>query len=183
MWATHIHEHHKNNMWMRMSFNNLNSLASSKFVMIYSFLYFIFSSAQFAFNPKDVPVRRNNASPSISSKLTESEIKQQINRLSQVYENKVWSNYNLHVNYGRLFDCFSYHHFIHTQLLQILQFLSYDGVIMFSIDLMLYYLISWDEFSIKRWQWCQSSKIGDLNKPPLLLHIIFFVFDNFTLIL
>ncbi|PWA61087.1 SNF2-related, N-terminal domain-containing protein [Artemisia annua] len=45
-------------------------------------------AAQFAFNPKDVPVRRNNASPSISSKLTESEIKQQINRLSQVYENK-----------------------------------------------------------------------------------------------
>nr|GEV07160.1 SNF2-related, N-terminal domain-containing protein [Tanacetum cinerariifolium] len=44
--------------------------------------------AQFAFNPKDVAVRRNNVSPSTSSKLTESEIKQQINRLSQLYENK-----------------------------------------------------------------------------------------------
>ncbi|GKA57409.1 SNF2-related, N-terminal domain-containing protein, partial [Tanacetum coccineum] len=46
------------------------------------------SGAQFAFNPKDVAVRRNNVSPSTSSKLTESEIKQQINRLSQLYENK-----------------------------------------------------------------------------------------------
>nr|XP_043628305.1 protein CHROMATIN REMODELING 24 isoform X2 [Erigeron canadensis] len=44
-------------------------------------------AAQFAFNPKDV-VRKKNISPSISNKLTESEIKQQINRLSQVYANK-----------------------------------------------------------------------------------------------
>ncbi|XP_076946874.1 protein CHROMATIN REMODELING 24-like [Bidens hawaiensis] len=45
-------------------------------------------AAQFAFNPKDVVVQRKNLSPNISNKLTESEIKQQISRLSQVYANK-----------------------------------------------------------------------------------------------
>ncbi|KAI7746430.1 hypothetical protein M8C21_015338 [Ambrosia artemisiifolia] len=45
------------------------------------------AGAQFAFNPKDV-VRRKHHSPNISNKLTESEIKQQINRLSQIYANK-----------------------------------------------------------------------------------------------
>ncbi|KAI3829136.1 hypothetical protein L1987_03252 [Smallanthus sonchifolius] len=44
-------------------------------------------AAQFAFNPKDV-ARRKHVSPNISNKLTESEIKQQINRLSQIYANK-----------------------------------------------------------------------------------------------
>ncbi|XP_076947396.1 protein CHROMATIN REMODELING 24-like [Bidens hawaiensis] len=45
-------------------------------------------AAQFAFNPKDVVVQRKNLSPIISNKLTESEIKQQINRLTQIYANK-----------------------------------------------------------------------------------------------
>ncbi|XP_022002745.1 protein CHROMATIN REMODELING 24 isoform X3 [Helianthus annuus] len=45
------------------------------------------ASAQFAVNPKDI-VRRTHHSPNISNKLTESEIKQQINRLSQIYANK-----------------------------------------------------------------------------------------------
>lgn len=58
-------------------------------------LFFMFGSAQFAFNPKDVVVQRKNLSPNISNKLTESEIKQQINRLTQVYANKVISIYNL----------------------------------------------------------------------------------------
>ncbi|KAK1418802.1 hypothetical protein QVD17_27949 [Tagetes erecta] len=44
-------------------------------------------AAQFAINPKDV-ARSKHISPKISNKLTESEIKQQINRLSQVYANK-----------------------------------------------------------------------------------------------
>ncbi|KAM0069360.1 putative DNA helicase chromatin remodeling SNF2 family [Helianthus debilis subsp. tardiflorus] len=44
-------------------------------------------AAQFAVNPKDI-VRRTHHSPNISNKLTESEIKQQINRLSQIYANK-----------------------------------------------------------------------------------------------
>ncbi|KAI3693177.1 hypothetical protein L6452_33008 [Arctium lappa] len=45
-------------------------------------------AAQYAFNPKDVVVQRKNLSPSISSKLTESEIKEQIKRLSYVFANK-----------------------------------------------------------------------------------------------
>ncbi|KAD1105214.1 hypothetical protein E3N88_43294 [Mikania micrantha] len=45
------------------------------------------SRAQFAFNPKEV-AQRKHISPNISNKLTESEIKQQINRLSQIYANK-----------------------------------------------------------------------------------------------
>ncbi|KAI3700873.1 hypothetical protein L2E82_45514 [Cichorium intybus] len=46
------------------------------------------AGAQFAFNPKDVVVKRKNVSPSISNKLTESEIKDQIKRLSNVFANK-----------------------------------------------------------------------------------------------
>ncbi|XP_071714729.1 protein CHROMATIN REMODELING 24-like [Rutidosis leptorrhynchoides] len=45
-------------------------------------------AARFAFNPKENVAQRKNISPSISNKLTESEIKQQINRLSQLYANK-----------------------------------------------------------------------------------------------
>ncbi|KAI3504265.1 hypothetical protein L1887_32812 [Cichorium endivia] len=45
------------------------------------------AGAQFAINPKDV-VKRKNVSPSISNKLTESEIKDQIKRLSNVFANK-----------------------------------------------------------------------------------------------
>ncbi|KAJ9556695.1 hypothetical protein OSB04_011309 [Centaurea solstitialis] len=45
-------------------------------------------AAQYAFNPKDVVVQRKNLSPSISNKLTESEIKEQIKRLSHVFSNK-----------------------------------------------------------------------------------------------
>lgn len=46
------------------------------------------AGAQFAFNPKDVVVKRKNVSPLISNKLTESEIKDQIKRLSNVFANK-----------------------------------------------------------------------------------------------
>lgn len=76
-------------------FSEYQYLYFKYFILIYLMLVFISSSAQFAFNPKDVVVQRKNLSPSISSKLTESEIKQQINRLSQIYANKVSSNYIL----------------------------------------------------------------------------------------
>ncbi|KAK9068214.1 hypothetical protein SSX86_012325 [Deinandra increscens subsp. villosa] len=45
------------------------------------------ASAEFAFNPKDID-RRKHLAPNITNKLTESEIKRQINRLSQIYSNK-----------------------------------------------------------------------------------------------
>ncbi|CAI9277828.1 unnamed protein product [Lactuca saligna] len=46
------------------------------------------AGAQFAINPKDVVVKRKNVSPSVSNKLTESEIKDQIKRLSNVFANR-----------------------------------------------------------------------------------------------
>ncbi|KAE8694443.1 Protein CHROMATIN REMODELING 24 [Hibiscus syriacus] len=45
--------------------------------------------AEYAFKPKDVMLNRKSASPEDIAKLTESEIKLRINRLSQIFANKV----------------------------------------------------------------------------------------------
>lgn len=97
MWAaTHLHVPQMNNMLMRMISQNDNYLMLNiVFCYLFNVYCFIFSGAQFAFNPKDVAVQRKNFPQRISNKLTESEIKQQLNRLSQVYANKVSSNHHL----------------------------------------------------------------------------------------
>lgn len=105
MWATHTHVPLMNKMWTRMSSQNLYLLFKC-LIVICLILTFIFFSSQFAINPKDVS-RSKHISPKISNKLTESEIKQQINRLSQVYANKVSYNYNLQV-YANKMKCFSF---------------------------------------------------------------------------
>lgn len=50
----------------------------------------MFDRAEYAFKPKDVTVGRKISSPLDTSKLTESEIKERINRVSQILGNKVW---------------------------------------------------------------------------------------------
>uniref|UniRef100_A0A803L4R3 Uncharacterized protein n=1 Tax=Chenopodium quinoa TaxID=63459 RepID=A0A803L4R3_CHEQI len=46
------------------------------------------AGSEYAFNPKDVNLHKNNASPQRATKLTESDIKERINRLSQLLSNK-----------------------------------------------------------------------------------------------
>uniref|UniRef100_A0A803KNA1 Protein CHROMATIN REMODELING 24 n=1 Tax=Chenopodium quinoa TaxID=63459 RepID=A0A803KNA1_CHEQI len=46
------------------------------------------AGSEYAFNPKDVNLRKINASPQRDTKLTESDIKERINRLSQLLSNK-----------------------------------------------------------------------------------------------
>ena len=48
-----------------------------------------FDRSELAFNPKDVKLSRKSASPSTDGKLTESEIRDKIKRLSQTLANKV----------------------------------------------------------------------------------------------
>ncbi|XVF14803.1 hypothetical protein REPUB_Repub09cG0092800 [Reevesia pubescens] len=45
--------------------------------------------AEYAFKPKDIKVSRKISSPDNAAKLTESEIKERINRLSQIFANKI----------------------------------------------------------------------------------------------
>ncbi|XWS44706.1 hypothetical protein CRYUN_Cryun15aG0070800 [Craigia yunnanensis] len=45
--------------------------------------------AEYAFKPKDITVSRKISSPHDAAKLTESEIKERINRLSQIFANKI----------------------------------------------------------------------------------------------
>ncbi|KAK6259126.1 hypothetical protein SCA6_013600 [Theobroma cacao] len=45
--------------------------------------------AEYAFKPKDIRLSRKISSPESTAKLTESEIKERINRLSQIFSNKV----------------------------------------------------------------------------------------------
>lgn len=54
------------------------------------FLVFIVDRAEYAFKPKDVILNKKPSSPNDAGKLTESEIKQRINRLSQTLANKVF---------------------------------------------------------------------------------------------
>lgn len=46
------------------------------------------AGSQYAFNPKDVNLHKMSASPQHASKMTESDIKERINRLSQILSNK-----------------------------------------------------------------------------------------------
>lgn len=52
-------------------------------------IFEMFDRAEYAFKPKDIMMSRKSLSPFEVAKLTESEIKQRINRLSQIYANKV----------------------------------------------------------------------------------------------
>ena len=55
------------------------------------FLVFIVDRDEYAFKPKDVILNKKpSSSPNDAGKLTESEIKQRINRLSQTLANKVF---------------------------------------------------------------------------------------------
>lgn len=57
---------------------------------VMKFLVFIIDRAEYAFKPKDVILNKKPSSPNDAGKLTESEIKQRINRLSQTLANKVF---------------------------------------------------------------------------------------------
>lgn len=52
-------------------------------------LLYIIDSAEYAFNPKDVRLNKKSSSPDSGGKLTESEIKDRIDRLSRTLANKV----------------------------------------------------------------------------------------------
>ncbi|KAL2941812.1 Protein CHROMATIN REMODELING 24 [Bienertia sinuspersici] len=59
-------------------YRNFGSSSTEKYV----------DGSQYAFNPKDVNLHKIDSSPESSSKLTESDIKERINRLSQILSNK-----------------------------------------------------------------------------------------------
>lgn len=52
-------------------------------------LYFIIGSAAYAFKPKDIRFNTKTLSPDSGGKLTESDIKERIDRLCKTLENKV----------------------------------------------------------------------------------------------
>lgn len=76
----------------------LKVLLNNITVPLFAYLlnYFGFDRSEYAFNPKDVKLKKKTASPATASKLTESEIKERIIRLSQIFANKVW----FYVNYN-----------------------------------------------------------------------------------
>ena len=63
-----------------------------KLFHVMKFLVCIVDRAEYAFKPKDLILNKKPSSPIDAGKLTESEIKQRINRLSQTLANKVLLN-------------------------------------------------------------------------------------------
>ena len=57
-------------------------------LFIYIFIYV--ASAEFAFNPKEIKLSKKGSSPNSSGKLTETEIREKIKRISRTLEDKVF---------------------------------------------------------------------------------------------
>lgn len=104
----------------------------------------MFDRAEYAFKPKDIRLNRKISSPESAAKLTENEIKERINRLSQIFSNKVWF----------------WIKFLHW-------------VIMLCITI-LWALLSWiitgicQQQAVRQFSWCHISGLNNANQIKVL---------------